>query len=99
MSKVPEGPERNHVVRRLRSIYCCQGADFCRPELEMAWKEIWRLEGDASALAAAIEHALHVTSLGTPGATAINEIRESLGEVLAGFKAAENKPATGSETT
>ena len=34
----------NPVCKRLRQIYCCVGATFCRPNLEEAWKEIERLE-------------------------------------------------------
>ena len=34
---------RNPVSKRLRRIYCCSGAEFCRPDLEAAWKEIERL--------------------------------------------------------
>lgn len=34
----------NPVFKELRQIYCCKGAEFCRPTLEKAWKEIERLE-------------------------------------------------------
>ena len=34
----------NSVYQRLRQIYCTNGAEFCRPELEQAWLEIVRLE-------------------------------------------------------
>lgn len=34
---------RNPVSLRLRKIYCLAGAEFCRPDLEAAWKEIERL--------------------------------------------------------
>lgn len=33
----------NPIVKELRQIYCCKGAEFCRPTLEKAWKEIERL--------------------------------------------------------
>jgi hypothetical protein len=33
----------NAVYDELRQIYCCKGAEFCRPTLEKAWKEIARL--------------------------------------------------------
>jgi hypothetical protein len=33
----------NSIYLELRRIYCCKGAEFCRPTLEKAWKEIERL--------------------------------------------------------
>ena len=36
--------EQNKVYLELRQIYCCKGAEFSRPTLEKAWKEIERLE-------------------------------------------------------
>ena len=32
------------VVRRMRQIWCCKGAEFVRPELEAGWVEIQRLQ-------------------------------------------------------
>ena len=34
----------NPIYKELRTIYCCTGAEFCRPTLEHAWEEIERLE-------------------------------------------------------
>lgn len=34
----------NPVYLELRQIYCTKGAEFCRPMLEKAWKEIARLD-------------------------------------------------------
>lgn len=34
----------NAVYLRLRQIYCCAGAEFCRPNLQEAWEEIAALE-------------------------------------------------------
>lgn len=31
------------VVSRMRSIYCCEGTEFARPELQAGWEEIQRL--------------------------------------------------------
>jgi len=31
------------VVRRMRHIWCCKGAEFARPELQAGWVEIERL--------------------------------------------------------
>ncbi len=42
-SGTQHGLVRNPVSLRLRKIYCLAGAEFCRPDLEAAWKEIERL--------------------------------------------------------
>ena len=47
-----EAKSTNPVYLRLRRIYCAAGAEFCRPDLEAAWKEIKWLEARYEALAA-----------------------------------------------
>lgn len=43
--------ENNEVYKELRQIYCCQGAEFCRPTLEKARKEIERLSAACQTVA------------------------------------------------
>jgi len=52
----------NPVYRRLRQIYCVAGAEFCRPDLEAAWKEIERLSDALEVIARNVDAgAVHVT--------------------------------------
>lgn len=39
----------NAVHDELRQIYCCKGAEFCRPTLQKAWLEIARLQRERDA--------------------------------------------------
>ncbi len=45
----------NKVYLALRKIYCLRGAEFCRTELEMGWKEIEKLQAKNEALVEAIK--------------------------------------------
>lgn len=44
----------NSVYKCLQEIYCCSGAEFCRPQLEAGWLEIERLHDQREALKAAL---------------------------------------------
>lgn len=44
--QVDEALNKNAVYIELRKIYCCKGAEFSRPTLEKAWKEIERLTAE-----------------------------------------------------
>ena len=49
VSTKPPRPEellecQNPVYLKLRKIYCCKGAEFCRTELQEAWLEIAKLD-------------------------------------------------------
>lgn len=55
----------NPVYRRLRQIYCVAGAEFCRPDLEAAWKEIERLSDALEVIARNVDAgAVHVSWCG-----------------------------------
>ena len=49
-------PDKNDIVQRMRRIFCCQGAEFTRSELQSGWEEINRLRARILDL----EHAIKV---------------------------------------
>ena len=51
-----EPPDKNDIVLQMRRIFCCQGAEFTRRELQLGWEEINRLRAQILDL----KHALKV---------------------------------------
>jgi len=69
------------IVIRLRRIYCCKGAEFCRPELEAAWKEINQLRADLLRLLKVIHDYEHTDGTEEDGGTTFQRYWEVWGEL------------------